>query len=212
MCPFDIRSLQRWAVASIVAVSPSLASALADEPLPPMRPASYDWQGPYAGVLLGLKSFRTSHADLSGAPADFSATGRIAGIIAGYNFTHRDLVFGPEGDVSYGLLKATENGSAFKTDFHASLRARVGRRFGRALPFATAGISTVQFVYRDAQPGIRQSHVQFNATAGGGIEFALAPALSGRIEYLYGRKLGSRATGLDHTHIVRAAATYQFGK
>ena len=42
------------------------------------------------------------------------------------------------------------------------------------------------------------------------IEHALAPTLTGRLEYLYGRTLENRSFGLDDMHIIRAGAVYHF--
>lgn len=212
MCSSLIRSAGRWAAVPLLLTAALSHTVLADQPAPPIRPATYDWQGPYAGALIGLKSFRTSHADLSGTPQDFSASGRIAGIVAGYNFTYRDLVFGPEADFSYGLLKATRNGDGLKSDFYATLRARLGRRFGRTLPYATAGLAAVHVEHKHPAQGTANDDILLSATAGAGIEFAFAHSLSARVEYLYGHKLGRHGSELDHTHVIRAAASYHFGR
>lgn len=190
----------------------SIDAAWAEEPAAPIRPSTYDWQGPYVGLLVGLSSFRTAHNDLSGNPAGIDGDGRIAGVIGGYNFTHDNWVYGPEADLSYGMLKATENGSGIKSDIQAGLRARLGYRYKRSLPFVTAGLMLAQVDYHSQNPLQHSNTTQWSITAGGGIDMAFTPALSGRVEYLYGHAIKNDQPGIDEVHMIRAAAIYHFSQ
>ena len=184
--------------------------ALAQQSTDKIRPATYNWSGGYVGVLIGLNSIRTSHDSFAVNPVDLNAKGRVSGILAGYNYTSGDWVAGPEIDVSYGILEATGNGHGIKSDFYTSLRARVGRRINRALPYITGGLTLTAVDYKSSLPANSAHDLQLGLTAGGGIELAVGPRLSARIEYLYGRSIGNDRFDLDETHQIRAAAAYQF--
>jgi opacity protein-like surface antigen len=196
------------AIGSGVVAVPGIA--LSEEASPPIRHTTYDWSGAHIGILIGLNSFRTALDDLSAPPSDLKGDGRIAGIIAGYNFTHDDWVFGPELDVSYGLLKATENGNSIKSDVHAGLRMRLGHRYARALPYVNTGLALTQIDYTSRNPMRDLDSLQLSVTAGAGLEVAFTPALSGRIEYQYAHAVSDEHRGIDRMHMIRAAASYHF--
>ena len=187
------------------------AIALGDETVPAIRYSTYDWSGAHIGVLLGLNSFRTALDDMSSPPSHLKGKGRIAGIIAGYNFTHKDWVFGPEADLSYGLLKATKNGNRIKSDVHAGLRMRLGHRYARTLPYMSMGLAATRIDYSSRNPVGDLDSLQLSVTTGAGLEVAFTPALSGRIEYQYAHAISDEQVGIDRIHMIRAAASYHFG-
>ena len=196
------------AICSGVVAVPGVA--LSQEASPPIRHTTYDWSGAHIGILIGLNSFRTALDDLSAPPSDLKGDGRIAGVIAGYNFTHGDWVFGPEVDFSYGLLKATENGNSIKSDVHAGLRMRLGHRYARALPYVNLGLAVTQIDYTSRNPMRDLDSVQLSLTTGAGFEVAFTPALSGRIEYQYAHAVSDKLHEIDSMHMIRAAASYHF--
>ncbi len=204
-------ALAVWIIA-VSATLPSQTAHAGDGLSSILRSGTYDWRGPYAGMLFGLSSFSTTHRDLSGTPRHVRAKGRIAGIVAGYNFRKADLVFGPEADISYGILKTTNAGDRIDDDLFASLRFRLGHRFRRTLPYMTAGLAFHKVDYKDGG-GRHDGDWQPSVTAGAGLEFAVGRRISARVEYLHVRGLEDMASssGTDN-HLVRASAAYHFEK
>lgn len=206
-----------WLIAGPVIAAAILgattAASAGNEPRNDFRPATYDWQGVYIGVLFGLESFRSRYDDLTGTPDSVKAHGRLAGVVAGYNFRRGNLVFGPEADISYGVLEATSDADDVKSDILATVRARLGYRYRHALPYLTAGLALQQIDYSAYDIPDRLENWHAAAAAGAGIEIALGRALSARIEYLHIHGLRFVDDTADtRNHIVRAAATYHFGK
>jgi outer membrane immunogenic protein len=107
------------------------------------------------------------------------------------NYQIGQVVLGAEADfdgattnqsVAFGPLSGTE-----QNRWVGTLRARAGIAFGRILAYATAGVAGGGFDYNFNLPaGSASTDITSGAwTAGGGLEVALADALSARAEYLY---------------------------
>ena len=100
-------------------------------------------------------------------------------------------------------------------------RGRAGLTSGdnRWLFYATAGAAWADFDYRSAGLG-GHSETQFGWVAGGGVERALSPNLTAKVEYLYydfdsagapAGSLGGAATDLDPTmQTVRFGLNFKF--
>ena len=95
--------------------------------------ASYDWNGPYVGVLAGYGWANSQHCDgvtcptvgLGSGPT-VSSSGFDAGVEIGYNIQMENIVFGLEGDYSLANI----NGSSPSTgrSHGSSRRPRAPRR------------------------------------------------------------------------------------
>ena len=183
----------------------------------------------------------------------------FSGVQAGYNVQFNSFVVGVEADISYADVETFEgfqgvggNRSFFRQDldFFGTARGRVGVAFDQVLLYATGGLAYADFTNRVAflragdgafQFTGRRDETDYGYTVGGGIEFALPPALSRfafigtllgatavtvKAEYLYfdlgktdvpvravpGVGTGSYTSSFDTTgHIGRIGFNYKFG-
>ncbi|NNE21261.1 MAG: porin family protein [Rhizobiales bacterium] len=205
-------SFRQRLVAACAILAASFQACAADTPgpidFPQMRPSVVDWHGPYGGVLLAVKSFQAQIAGLGGTPDNIDGSGRLAGIVAGYNLSHNNMVYGLEGDVGYGQIRALSGQGKLEADIMGTLRARLGYDFEGSLLFATAGatFAGVNKTSRLMVKGDTSTHIGW--IVGGGLEHAFARSLTGRIEYLYGRNLQDKNTGIRDIHMIRAGVVY----
>lgn len=210
-------SLFRWWLAAACAVlAASVQLSAADGPAPAdflkMRPAVFDWQGPYGGLLFSVKSFKAGVSGLGGTPDKVDGSGRLAGIVAGYNARRNNLVYGIEADIGYGQLRAISGRGKLEADLMGTLRARLGRNFDGNLLFGTAGLAFAGVNQTSATMVRGDTSTHIGWIIGGGIEHAFARSLTGRIEYLYGRNLQDKGTGIRDMHLIRAGAVYHLPK
>ena len=229
--------LLRLALAATALVP--VSSALAADLPPPdeLRPATYDWSGPYLGVFLGGAAIEGHYipSPLCGCPGadpEMSGSGFHAGVLAGWNYQMDNVVLGIEGDYAWGGEVADNNEPAEMTDLSfndiATLRARVGWADGNSMIYLTGGAAFVNTEFGGlvgaAAEDISDSRWLTGWTVGGGIEHAFTESLAGRLEYLYVALPDSDYTLIDSTgaggdvdmdfeniHMVRAALTYNFG-
>jgi len=181
---------------------------------PPQAPATYvpmaapvfSWSGFYLGVNLGY-GFGT--VSPTGA-ASFSTNGFLAGGTVGANYQMGGFVLGIEGDVDYDSLNTTmPGGGSFKSSWLSTVRGRAGWAWDRILFYGTGGGAFAPA----AVPGASTN--MFGWTAGAGIEAAVTPNWTARIEYLYvdfpSPSLGTPAVSFSYTsNLVRAGVDYKF--
>ena len=128
-------------------------------------------------------------------------------------------VFGVEGDIAWSNMRGGSfaafgcaAGCETRNNWFGTVRGRVGYDFGGVMPYATGGLAVGDI--KTERVGLAESNTT-NAgwTVGGGIEAALAPAWTAKVEYLYA-DLGSvnnLGTDIDFkSHIVRAGLNYRF--
>jgi outer membrane immunogenic protein len=97
-----------------------------------------DWTGFYVGALGSYVSAETDFYE-------FDFEDAMVGGTVGYNFQHRNIVFGVEGDASFGEMSDFVRDGNFivgsgEFDQLFTLRGRIGYSVGRWLPFVTAGV------------------------------------------------------------------------
>jgi outer membrane immunogenic protein len=210
------------------AVAPGAAAAdLGDkgkiarrEPRPPAHDVSpFSWNGFYIGVHAG---YAWSDVDLSGTfNESLSADGWLGGGQIGYNWQTGRLVLGAEADVSSGSVEGGSGCCSHSLAMLYSVRGRLGIASydNRWLFYGTGGVAWADIDYASVGFG-DHSDTHFGWVAGGGIERALAPRLTARVEYLYydfdsvsapPGALGGLATELDpSTHVVRFGLNLKF--
>ena len=230
-------------VIAIAALLPAPSVLAADMDVPPpmgdLRPATYDWSGPYVGIFGAAVAVDGTYDGICTGicvPAslddlEHSGIGYAAGILGGYNYQMDALVFGIEGDWAFGGTVATNDEFQVDTDLSfnniATLRARLGWAMDNTLFYVTGGAAMVDMEFGAvmAPPGAQSdSQWAYGWTAGGGMEHAFSDSISGRIEYLYVglddtdfSMTDAAPTTLDATqsfndiHMVRAGLTYNFG-
>jgi len=187
---------------------------------PPVVAPIYNWTGLYIGINggggWGNSSWSSSH------PGDFDVSGGLIGGTIGYNWQSGPWVLGLEGDIDWSNIK----GSALdlwgapietKNEWLATLRGRVGYAFDRFLPYVTGGAAFGDV--KGTSVVTSKTDTRAGWTVGGGVEFALMPNLSAKIEYLY-VDLGdfdcSVCSGVSPddvkftTNIVRGGLNYRF--
>ena len=175
-----------------------------------IRSSVFDWQGAYGGPLFSVESFRAGSVGPSSSLRITDGNGRLAGIVAGYNFVRGGWVYGIEADAGYGQLRAARAGYQLKADVMGTLRARWGRGVDYNLFYATAGISFTGVNQRSALMINGKTTTHLGLVMGGGLERAFTPAITGRLEYLYGHTLETKHMGIEHLHMIRAGAVYHF--
>jgi outer membrane immunogenic protein len=229
-----------FAVAMLLPV-PSVFAADLDVP-PPMddlRPATFDWSGPYIGVFGTAVAvdgtFDGVCNPVCGATytdIEHSGIGYAGGVLAGWNYQIDSFVMGIEGDWAFGGTVATNDQPGNDTDLSfnniATLRARAGMAFDNTLLYFTGGFAAVDMEFGAVMPDLiaySDSQWVYGWTVGGGLEHAFTQNFSGRIEYLYvnlddsdysmtdsGAPTTFDATqSFNDIHMVRAGLTYNFG-
>lgn len=163
-------------------------------------------------MLFSLQSFEAKSPNFTGTTRMIDGDGRLAGIVAGYNFVAGRWLYGIEADAGYGQMRAVRGSDRVKADVMATFRVRAGHIFDRDLVFATAGLSLAGVNQKSAimTSGNTSSHL--GLVVGGGIEHAITSSLTGRLEYLYGHSLEDGGTAIKDLHMIRAGAVYHFAK
>jgi outer membrane immunogenic protein len=220
-------------------LSPAISFAADLEPPPPvddLRPASYDWTGPYVGIFGTAVGIDGSFDGVCGGGCggatynniEHSGIGYGGGFLAGVNYQVDNFVLGVEGDWAFGGNMAANVEPGINTEINfdnmATLRARAGLAEGNTLFYVTGGAAAV-----DAEFGAVMASTEsdndwiWGWTVGGGIEHAFTDNFHVRLEYLFvGLEDGdfsltdSASTTLTATqefndiHMVRAGLTYNF--
>jgi outer membrane immunogenic protein len=208
-----LRKCVGFVASALVAAVLSVTPALAD------RPAI--WTGAYIGATAGggWGKFK-----IEGESEN--ASGFVGGVYGGYNWQAGNLVFGLEGDATWGdINKAERNifatGDELKlaNNFLGSIRGRLGVTSGAALFYATAGIAFGDFDLSYREPGFATFKVSDSRTGfvvGGGVDYMFTPNFVGRVEGLY-YSFGDifKDDGLGDnlkydTFVVRGGLSYKF--
>ena len=165
--------------------------------------SSVNWSGPYLGLEGGAGWGSSRHSDNTGFNSgSFPVNGGLLGGTLGYNWQTGPIVFGAEGDMSWADISGLTRGLPGEVcggagpNCHTSLadlgtaRGRIGYRFGSIFPYATAGLAFGDVSGSEGDVPANGAAGSGNAyrvgwTAGAGIEAALAPHLSVKLEYLH---------------------------
>jgi outer membrane immunogenic protein len=199
-------------------------------PVEELRPATYDWTGFYAGVIVGASCIDGGLTDNSSDPAtdwEMSGCGYKGGVIGGYNHQFDNWVVGLEADwmKSNDLATNEEAGGDFAFDFNheVTLRGRWGYAADDTLLFLTGGAAWAQGnlngIISPDPNDITAGH--WGWTVGAGIEHALTDQFHIRLDYLYTRYSGENYSSTTCTahcdldvdfdnHEVRVGATWSF--
>ncbi len=197
------------AIGALIA-GPAMAADLGmplKAPPAPVAPV-YSWSGFYLGGQVGY-GWGTSYqqgADGFGTTGNFNISGVVGGVTAGYNWQFNgNWVVGLETDFSGADINGTVNSSPTyscitttgapspcydKIDWFGTVRGRLGYAWNNVLLYGTGG-----WAYGRAEAGITGcpvftvgfcgSNDVSGWTAGGGLEYGLAPNWSIKVEYLH---------------------------
>jgi outer membrane immunogenic protein len=204
-----------WPVV-IVASSALAAPAFAADAANAYSP----WAGFYAGVVYGagVSSVHSSQT------ASRSATGwgQTSGAVIGYDFQTGHYVYGPEGELSFHILRPNDTGVSpglvahvVDTPVTERLRLRLGYDAGAFLPFVAVGVATARiYEVGDAasSPG-GQTREATGISVGAGLDWRFAAPIVGplvvRGEYVldaYPRQSYALGSGPP----IRTSAVEQF--
>jgi outer membrane immunogenic protein len=154
-------------------------------PYRPVYAPMYTWTGFYVGINGGGGWGRSQWDGID----RFNISGGMIGATVGYSWQINQFVVGAEGDIDWSGVKGNTNflcptGCETRNSWLATARARVGYGVDRFLPYLTGGLAFGDI--RASVPGFPGGSIT-NAgwTLGGGLEFAVAPNVSIKGEYLY---------------------------
>lgn len=173
--------------------------------IPAMPPVPGSWTGFYLGSYVGAGLVDTHWGPEAGTTAlenaaAFTDTGAASGAIIGgqlgYNYQTGPYVFGVEGELGTGFLfsqaRCVLNAISIcstDTDLLATLTARLGYATGNVLVYGKAGAALANNSYTLSGaflPGqFTGSQVMTGWTLGAGVEVALTPQVSAKLEYSY---------------------------
>lgn len=153
-----------------------------------------DWTGPYIGAIVGVGSvdadFDLSSSGSSGGfDALSSGYGFMGGLTVGWNAQDGHMVYGIEGDVSFGDVDATGSitGSeiTLNTDLFATIRGRVGVASNDIFFYGTAGLAILDGDVSFEGGGPSPSFTELGGVVGAGAELAINQDVSFKAELLY---------------------------
>ena len=225
-----------WAEPYAREVNPTVESAGALVTSPPERVlnAGSTWGGWYLGGHVGyFHGIASTILCDSAPPSATSSFGSLyGGVLAGYAVElPARLLLGLEADVSFPNFlddddlissRKTSGGSVSeRLDLVGRVRGRLGYGFDRWLVYGAGGFawSLGRFIESPGQSDAQDESLHFRTgwTVGAGIEFAVAPRWTARLEYLYDRFATASATfasgaSTESTmdlHSVRLALNWQ---
>lgn len=158
------------------------------------------FQGLYWGASLGYgwgESEQNYDRNDNHGLASTEPEGALGSLTLGYNMRIApQFLIGVEGDLGIMDVSADDkivyDGHVYKTEFGplwGTLRGRAGFVWERALLYGTAGLAfmDVDEVSIGNTPGETARNEDFRTgwVVGGGVEYALMPSITGKIEYLH---------------------------
>jgi outer membrane immunogenic protein len=200
-----------------------------------------NWTGPYVGAEGGYGWGSSNHGDSTGFNSgSFGANGGLAGGTLGFNWQTGPIVFGVEGDMSWADMSGSTQGQTgnfcggstphcgTRLSDLGTVRGRVGYGFGTWLPYATGGLAVGNVHAGEGDNPINGASGQGSAyragwALGGGIEDAITPRWTAKVEYLhvdlgngpiFTDTFASGATATERasfeTDIIRGGINYKF--
>jgi outer membrane immunogenic protein len=158
-------------------------------------PAAINWTGFYVGAHLGGAWSDANWTNpVSGSSNNLAAGGVLGGAQFGVNYQADQLVWGVEADFSGTSLTASNTdlaGFAHSTATYwtSTVTGRLGYAVNQALFFAKGGAAFAEERDSVASPfgafSSNGSSTVAGWTAGGGVEYALDPHWSAKVEYDY---------------------------
>ncbi|WP_280822811.1 outer membrane protein [Pseudaminobacter soli (ex Li et al. 2025)] len=187
--------MRKYFIASAL-LAASVTAAKAADVVVQEPDAAYDWSGPYLGVQAGYGWGKSGYRVANGAFADPDPDGFIGGAYIGYNKQlDSGLVLGVDADFAFSQIDGAgvfplspifvSNGDV---NWNAAVRARIGYRYDRFLPYIAGGIAIADY-HHDLFFGATHEDdfrdIYTGWTIGGGVEYAVTGNLLLRGEYRY---------------------------
>lgn len=186
----------------------------------------YSWSGVYGGISGGYAWGKNEVLNqVGGVSQSVSPSGGFGGVQLGYNYQFSpNWLIGGEIDMSFGDISDTGPtipAARSKFDAFGTARTRFGYVQNNWLLYGTAGAIWLQDKTSIVVPGstiasVSGYHVDW--VFGGGVEYAVDPRWSWKLEYLYapfGRNFdfgeGPNESRKPTLNIVRVGLNYKFG-
>jgi outer membrane immunogenic protein len=204
-------------------VTAASAADLGNRPVYKAQPApvmaAYNWSGFYVGGHLGYAWGREELRDvITGVTGPSDPDGFLGGAQIGFNWQTGAFVFGVEGDWSWtnadgstaipGAIVNSEH------NWYSTLTARAGYAVDNWLWYVKGGAAWMDADYSIA--GVKAGETRTGWTVGTGLEWALGPNWSAKIEYNYldfGSDRIAAPIGVDadtQAHLVKLGLNYRF--
>lgn len=131
------------------------------------------WMGFYAGVHAGFGLLDTQTSDNLGSE---NVRTPLGGVHAGYNHQFGNFVLGAEADFTLLDIDGDDDAPAADiiSNWHASVRARVGYAFDRVMFYGTGGFSMASVELTSNVDGSSQSETHNGYVLGAGVEFMVS--------------------------------------
>lgn len=207
-------SMKKYIGGLAIAASLFSSTAFAADVVAPEVIPVFSWTGAYIGLNAGFGGGKAKHPfdvsvdsevgwiSIANGALDFTSSGFLGGIQAGYNWQMDQWVLGVETDFQgsgikgEGSVSLDINGGpsidakvGTKLDWYGTLRARAGvLATDRFLVYATGGLAYGRTKsYIDTDLGFSESRSKTKAgwTIGAGAEYAITDNVTFKTEYLY---------------------------
>lgn len=167
----------------------------------PANTRTRNWSGPYFGLHAGQGWGEHSvNLDFGSLVNSFEPSGRLFGFQSGYNWQLSDRrVVGIESDYSYAQLRGSEDINGVKIRDFGTVRLRTGYASSDAFLYATGGAAWLRAQSTAILGYFTRDQYYLGWTVGGGLEYALSPRWSAKLEYLYS-ELGGKET-IEYLHL-----------
>jgi outer membrane immunogenic protein len=152
---------------------------------------------PKGGFIQGANSI-TASGPIGGIQAGFNYELPVFHIVAGIEIDNSASGIGGQTTVNGTLVSGAPAAATFGSNFEdfGTARIRLGYAWGRFLPYLTGGFTyrTIETFYCAATPAFsnggsstatRSGVFPHVGTVGGGVEYAIAPNFTAKVEYLY---------------------------
>lgn len=195
-------------------------------PAPAYVSPLYDWSGFYVGIFGGGGWGRHNYLD-GASSTTYPSSGGLVGGTVGANWQMGNIVLGAEGDLAWANITGTgvpPTVVSNRSELHwvGTLRGRAGIALSNILLYGTGGWAYGGLQNTNTAAAIETlSTTKGGWTAGGGLEYAFTPNVSGKVEYRYydfGRVgLGAPANGAlpysvsNSFHTVTIGLNYKWG-
>jgi outer membrane immunogenic protein len=209
------------------ALAADLGGARRARPAPPPPPPiieevpSFTWSGLYVGLHAGYSWTDIDWQETPAFNGSHDGRGWLGGAQLGYNWQAGRFVYGVEADISRLGVDGGNPAANHEMSWLYSVRGRLGLTGpdNRTLFYVTGGGAWADIDY--ASPLGNYSNNHFGWVIGGGIERALTPNMTARVEYLYydfdsvtapaGTVAGGGIGDLDPSmHTVRFGLNFKF--
>lgn len=162
-------------------------------PNPYYRRSVARWEGLNLGITVESQKGDTTYKNGNGSGQTFADDGLGAGIHAGYTWQRGPVVYGIEGDIAGSGAEGDDGNSLGQVDkvvtnWHGSIRGKVGLVAGPIMPYVTAGWAMENHEYQLTDPLLGGKKFSEEKTVNGptygvGVEVALTENTAARAEY-----------------------------